>query len=107
MAAAGCKDGHRGRDWQCGFSVLTVPEVTRTMSTTKDVELRRMWDGGPLRRWSPKPPFEGRAGSWMTHAGAIGGYVASSYVCEECREWTVGVYYYGGKWVCEGCKNKL
>lgn len=66
---------------------------------------RRMWPGGPLRRWSPART----SGCDMPlDRGGYGG----SYVCEGCMQPVPGVYrvFRGVQrretWLCGGCKAK-
>lgn len=57
-------------------------------------EVKRMWEGGPLRNFS-----ETRMNGWISahHGGFLG-----PYACEECRETTDGVYRTDGGWL-GGC----
>ena len=67
------------------------------------IEVKRMWDGGPLRQWAPQRPLH--AGStWVFYSGVIGGYVGP-YVCDQCEQPVVGVYrvYHVKKWICKAC----
>ena len=64
------------------------------------IEIKRMWDGGPLREWSPSNPDH----HLMYYAK--GGYVGS-YVCDFCRNPCNGVYHIknSDSWTCGSCKK--
>jgi hypothetical protein len=71
--------------------------------TNVNVVLKRMWPGGPLRRWSPtNAPL-----APMVYAK--GRYVGA-YICDLCERSCDGVYCVDGeqggpkRWVCGGCK---
>lgn len=64
---------------------------------------RRMWEGGPLRKWSEARP----TGKFINYAQ--GGY-AGSYVCEQCQMSCDGVYRVTTKcgqqeWLCGKCRK--
>ncbi len=63
-------------------------------------EVKRMWNGGPLRQFS-----EGRGtASWTAYDG--GGY-AGSYICDSCSEAVLGLYLaIPGIWVCADCRRR-
>ena len=61
-------------------------------------EIRCMWTGGPLRRWSPLRI----SNSWIPYDG--GGFV-SSYVCAQCHLDAVGVYRTAAGWFCATCRG--
>jgi hypothetical protein len=74
------------------MNILEYPTLT---------EVRRMWPGGPLRRWSQvKTP--------QTPLGYSEGF-AGAYICGQCLEPCEGVYRLREpqKWVCGSCKRKL
>lgn len=73
---------------QEGFVSNRVPEATR------------MWSGGPLRLFS-ETRF---SGSIQVESGQRTGF-AGSYVCDECKEPSIGVYAAGPGWICAGCKD--
>jgi hypothetical protein len=58
---------------------------------------RRIWPGGPLRRWSATP-----ASGFDAHVG--GGFVAA-YVCDVCRRPVVGIYHVDELWECAECRK--
>ena len=65
-----------------------------------DIEIRRMWQGGPLRQCSEKRP----SNSWISYGS--GGY-AGSYVCDRCGETGDGVYRVAhARWWCGGCRKQ-
>lgn len=69
-----------------------------TVQTPGNTEIRRMWKGGPLRRWAEERPLS----SWIPYA--TGGY-AGPYVCEICRQDVVGVYRCSSEdWRCAKCR---
>jgi len=61
-------------------------------------EIKRMWWGGPLRKWSPERISAG----WTQYDK--GGY-AGPYVCDCCGDDVGGVYRVNGQWICGGCKS--
>lgn len=68
-------------------------------------KVKRMWPGGPLRRWSPVR----QTGCKMPLAdGGFGG----SYVCEGCSEPVAGLYRMFDRveqresWLCVRCKTR-
>jgi hypothetical protein len=67
---------------------------------------KRMWAGGPLRRWSPVRTN----GCPMPLAG--GGF-GGSYVCGGCQRPVAGVYRVIDRvqrresWLCDGCRSQL
>jgi hypothetical protein len=68
------------------------------------IEIKRMWEGGPLRQWSDTRQT---SGGWLYYTNSqMTGY-AGSYVCDECRQSTPGVYYVSSvkKWLCRACKK--
>jgi hypothetical protein len=71
-------------------------------STSKycGVEIRRMWEGGPLRNWSDRKATL----SPMSHNR--GGFVGA-YVCERCLGSCDGVYLVREEqsWLCGACKT--
>ena len=81
--------------------ILHVTACNARTSPEKQTVVRQMWDGGPLRRWSPtKTP--------QTPMGYSTGFVGS-YVCGQCLESCEGVYRLREpeKWVCGACKRKI
>jgi hypothetical protein len=67
--------------------------------------IRRMWTGGPTRRWSPIR----ESGCIMPlAAGGFGG----AYVCDECAMPVTGVYRVIDRvqrqqtWLCGGCRAR-
>jgi len=62
-------------------------------------QIRRMWEGGPLRQWSETR----HGGNWL--ASDRGGFTGS-YVCGECRQPCDGVYLarHVQKWLWGACK---
>ena len=71
------------------------------------IEVKRTWDGGPLREWAAKRPN----GNWgIPHQK--GGY-AGRYVCDECLSPVNGLYEPkigfgdGRKWLCSDCRTLL
>jgi hypothetical protein len=69
--------------------------------TNEPKAVRRMWEGGPLRSWSPTKT------TLATLAHARGGFVGS-YACDLCRRSCDGVYSLKEeqKWLCGACKSK-
>ena len=72
------------------------------------MEIRRMWENGPLRQWSAT-----KHGRWIPSAN--GGY-SGSYVCDHCRHPVVGVYRQTWpnvgvqdcqNWFCASCRSEL
>jgi len=66
-----------------------------------EIELRRMWPGGPLRQWS-----ERRHGNFIPlHSGGFAG----RYCCDQCRKPCAGVYrvIHASRWLCGPCKRAL
>ena len=67
--------------------------------------VKRMWAGGPFRRWSPVRT----SGCPMPLAG--GGF-GGSYVCGECQRPVAGVYRVIDRvqrresWLCDGCRSQ-
>ncbi len=66
------------------------------------VAVKRMWDGGPFRRWSATKTTHTPMGY------AMGGFVGS-YVCGECYEPCDGVYLVREEqnWLCGACKEAV
>ena len=64
-------------------------------------EIRRMWEGGPLREWSAE-----RAKTGMI-SYATGGYVGC-YVCDKCQQPAAGLYRdkNSNHWHCKACHPK-
>src|SRR5713101_8380706 len=79
-----------------------VVELGDAQTADANIIVKRMWPGGPLRRWSPS-----KCSGGIVYA--TGGYVLA-YVCEDCRRALVGVYRVrvGADvvWVCRGCREK-
>ena len=72
------------------------------IANTRIVQIRRMWEGGPLRNWTERATSVTR----LKYSGAIGGYVGA-YLCEGCGQVSDGVYQSRGaeqKWLCGACK---
>jgi hypothetical protein len=68
------------------------------------MEIRRMWEGGPVRQWSEK------ACSGANHyyeSPQMKGY-AGAYVCDRCKKAGLGVYYDkgSGEWICGTCRGE-
>jgi hypothetical protein len=78
-------------------------ELDPHAQTDANIIVKRMWEGGPLRNWSPSHT------SLAPMVYAKGGYVGS-YVCDQCQRSCDGVYCTDGeqagqkRWVCGGCK---
>jgi hypothetical protein len=74
---------------------------TAHTSTSRQPEIRQMWERGPLRHWSQ---FKSTQAPQGFSVGFVG-----SYVCTECCESCEGVYRLREphKWVCAPCKRKL
>ena len=73
------------------------------IANTPMVQIRRMWEAGPLRLWAE------RANSKcpILYSAAICGFVGA-YVCEQCLEPSGGVYQSRGKewrWLCGACNS--
>jgi len=73
------------------------------------VQIRRMWEGGPLRQWSEKRT--NRTGIALA-SGGFGG----CYVCDGCRMPVKGIYLLRGEslpcridfgWVCQPCRRAV
>lgn len=64
------------------------------------IEIRRMWEGGPLRQWSDKA--RGSAWNYYEKAQTVG--YAGSYVCDKCSNPVYGVYRLNQGWICAACK---
>ena len=62
------------------------------------MEVKQMWNNGPLRNFAPDTRPESH---WMPYN--TGGYVGS-YVCAACRKTTSGVYQSGDRWICAECR---
>ena len=62
------------------------------------IEIRQMWPGGPLRRFSEKRPGP----QWILLDG--GGY-ANNYVCAQCRKDVKGVHRTPDGWLCGECRR--
>lgn len=69
------------------------------------MEIRRMWEGGPLRQFSDKR----EATSWHRYQSPILEGYAGQYVCDDCQEAVVGVYRQKstGKWLCRACYDSV
>lgn len=73
------------------------------VSEQAQASVRRMWPGGPLRRWSAA------RGAGCTMPLDSGGY-GGSYVCDGCRGPVVGLYSVirgvqrRAMWLCAACK---
>jgi hypothetical protein len=76
----------------------TIVQIAHTF-TSRQPEVRQMWESGPLRRWSPTKTTQ-------TPLGYSEGFVGS-YVCAQCSEPSEGVYRLREpkKWVCGLCKR--
>jgi hypothetical protein len=63
-------------------------------------EVRRMWEGGPLRQWSAKRT--NTTGLALGHGGFAG-----SYVCDGCQRSVDGLYDVreAKKWLCGACRE--
>jgi len=66
----------------------------------RQIEVRRMWKGGPLRQISQKRPNAG----WI--AVDAGGY-AGPYVCDKCQKPCQGVYKAEDGWQCGDCRKAV
>jgi hypothetical protein len=66
-----------------------------------NVQVKVMWKGGPLRRWSASK-------TTLAPLGFSDGGFVGSYVCAECSTPCEGVYYVREvlKWLCGPCKSK-
>lgn len=62
------------------------------------MEIRQMWEEGPLREYSLNREKQGQAPL------DSGGY-AGMYVCGECGASVVGVYRVANNWICSACKT--
>jgi hypothetical protein len=73
--------------------------ITALTSNPISVEVRQMWKGGPLRKWSPTK-------SSTTPDSYKVGFVGS-YVCARCQQPCDGVYPVRAltKWLCGPCKK--
>jgi hypothetical protein len=67
------------------------------------IEIKRMWEGGPLRRWSDGPQGRG----WTSYQSPTLRGFAGSYVCEACQASVAGVYYVpcALQWLCAARKK--
>jgi hypothetical protein len=63
-------------------------------------EVRRMWPGGPLRRWSP-------TSTALCSMGRSGGSFTGAYVCDKCRVSVDGIYFVceAREWLCATCRK--
>ena len=71
------------------------------IANTPMVQIRRMWEGGPLRLWSASANSK----CPILYSAVISGFVAA-YVCEQCLEPSGGVYQSHDKeqkWLCGAC----
>lgn len=59
---------------------------------------KRMWVGGPLRR------FSGGSVPGARMPLATGGY-GGAYICDKCQKPVDGVYEASEGWICGGCKR--
>jgi hypothetical protein len=85
---------------QCRVSP-TLPDHNSSMN------VRRMWDGGPLRQFSETQA----SGHYIRYSGRFLTGFAGAYVCDRCRRPCGGVYLTylsetGQEWLCGGCKNQ-
>ncbi len=58
-----------------------------------------MWQGGPLRNFSPTRPRS----SWIPLAD--GGY-GGPYVCKGCQNDVIGLYQTSDGWMCSRCRGE-
>ncbi len=68
------------------------------------VEHRRMWEGGPLRQFSPE---RNTTCKMYYESPGLKGYVGA-YVCDGCGEPSPGIYsphHPHRKWLCAACKR--
>ena len=76
------------------------------------VEIRRMWEGGPLREVYVGPPLSKRQrapGQFLLNAK---GLCVGRYVCDRCQEGCNGVYHLTTPstnilWLCAPCKEAI
>jgi ribosomal protein S27AE len=78
--------------------VIRQPDCSTPKQTL--VQIRRMWEGGPLRNWSDRKTTL----TPMSHNR--GGFVGT-YVCERCLGSCDGVYLAREeqRWLCGACKT--
>jgi hypothetical protein len=71
------------------------------MPENPEIQIKRMWDGGPLRQWSPDNPTR----NFMSYGK--GGYVGS-YVCDFCQNTCDGLYRVknSDSWTCGSCRKQ-
>src|SRR3974390_2818824 len=74
-----------GNTSPCG---ATSPPVRtgKEQTAVAEIEVRRMWEGGPLRQWTAKRPSSGK---WVPYEH--GGF-AGRYVCADCQQTVAGLY---------------
>lgn len=84
---------------------MTMFRCRSFLTSAMPVEVKRMWEGGPLRQFSGK--HEGAAQNYY-QSPALTGYTGA-YVCDECLEPRDGVYRVGRlrKWLCKACKEAV
>ena len=74
------------------------------IANTPMVQIRRMWEGGPLRLWSASANSK----CPILYSAAISGFVGA-YVCDQCLEPSGGVYQSHDKeqkWLCGACQRE-
>lgn len=69
------------------------------------IEVKRMWESGPLRQFSDQR----EASTWNRYQSATLDGFAGQYVCDDCQQPVVGVYRQksGAKWYCKACHVKV
>jgi len=86
----------------------------RFQKTTKGIEVRPSWPGGPLREFAKARPHS----SWGLHFDDAAYPWAGSYICADCKQVVDGIYFVpnaqkspsrtrGNGWLCAACKEKL
>ena len=73
-------------------------------------QIRRMWDGGPLREVYVGPPISKRQRAPRQFLLNAKGLYLGTYVCERCQTGCDGIYDVttpsgGILWLCRGCKE--
>jgi DNA-directed RNA polymerase subunit RPC12/RpoP len=66
-----------------------------------NIEIREMWTGGPLRKFSTMHVNS----TWKPYeSAAVRGYV-SGYVCKDCMRDVLGVHWTSDGWKCARCRH--
>jgi hypothetical protein len=112
LAARGSEADFFERDLQMNRTTLLATDSTaRNFLLDSDCsplphnDVRRMWDGGPLRQFSDKQA----AAHYVTYSSPILKGYAGAYVCGQCRWPSAGVYFVRPvkNWFCGSCKRTI